>query len=498
MGEGVKREGNGNPLAVSRRELMGAGAALGLLGMASSALAQDLPRKARGSRRTLLKGGLVLTMDPALGDFKKADVLMEEGKIAAVGQHLEAQGGDVVDASGMIVMPGFVDTHRHMWQGLIRNIGPDDLLPDYLTNVLFGFAPILTPDEVYLGDLISAYSAMNAGITTLLDWSHIATTTEHTDAAIEALQDSGVRGVYAYGPNFGVTPPWYENLNQPYPGDIYRLRQQYFSSSDQLLTLALAAAGPEFSNVDAAVIEWQTARDVGARISVHVGVGTLGQQGLLQQLASRVQLADDTTYIHACTLSDADWEIIAQTGGAVSLAVPIELQMGHGRPPLQKALDFGVPVSLSVDVETNMPTDMFTQMHAAFAVQRGYLNEQHLFPDVSHRGQLLTARRVLEFATIGGASINGLGAKIGSLTPGKQADVILLQTRAINVAPINDAVGAIVLGMDSSNVDSVFIAGKPVKWRGKLVDVDVPRLLARAEKARLELMRRAGVSPDPA
>jgi 5-methylthioadenosine/S-adenosylhomocysteine deaminase len=498
MGEGVKREGSGNPSGVSRRELMGAGAALGLLGMASSALAQDLPRNARGSRRTLLQGGLVLTMDPALGDFKKADVLMEDGKIAAVGQHLDARGGDVVDASGMIVMPGFVDTHRHMWQGLIRNIGPDDLLPDYLTNVLFGFAPILTPDEVYLGDLISAYSAMNAGITTLLDWSHIATTTEHTDAAIEALRDSGVRGVYAYGPNFGVTPPWYENPNQPYPGDIYRLRQQYFSSSDQLLTLALAAAGPEFSNVDAAVIEWQTARDVGARISVHIGVGTLGQQGLLQQLASRVQLADDTTYIHACTLSDTDWELIAQTGGAVSLAVPIELQMGHGRPPLQKALDFGVPVSLSVDVETNMPTDMFTQMHAAFAVQRGYLNEQHLFPDVSHRAQLLTARRVLEFATIGGANINGLGAKIGSLTPGKQADVVLLQARAINVAPINDAVGAVVLGMDSSNVDSVFVAGKPVKWRGKLVNVDVPRLLTRAEKARLELMRRAGVSPDPA
>jgi len=497
MGRDGKREGTDSPLAVSRRELMGAGAALGLLGIASSALAQELPGKGRRARRTLLKGGIVLTMDPALGDFKSADVLLEDGKIKAVGPNLEARGAEVVDAAGMIVMPGFVDTHRHMWQGLLRNIGPDDLLTDYLSNVLFGLAPLLTPEEVYLGDLISAYSAMNAGITTLLDWSHIATTTEHTDAAIEALQHSGVRAVYAYGPNFGVTPPWYENLNDPYPGDIYRLRQQYFSSSDQLLTLALAAAGPEFSNVDAAVIEWQIARDVGARISTHVGVGALGQQGLLQQLASRVELKDDTTYIHACTLSDADWQSIAQSGGSVSLAIPIELQMGHGRPPIQKALDFGVPLSLSVDVETNMPTDMFTQMHAAFAVQRGFLNEQHLFPDVSHQGQLLAARDVLGFATVGGAKINGLGAKVGTLTPGKQADVILLQTRAINVGPINNAVAAVVLGMDSSNVDSVFIAGKPVKWRGRLVDVDVPRLLARAERARVALLERAGRSPDP-
>jgi 5-methylthioadenosine/S-adenosylhomocysteine deaminase len=496
MSERSKAEKQSGEGGLSRRELVGAGAALGLLGVARSAVADASGGPAHASR-VLLKGGIVLTMDPAIGDFNKADVLMERGKISAVGLDLAAHGAQVIDARGMIVMPGFVDTHRHMWQGLMRNIGPDDLLSDYLANVLFGLAPIMTPEEVYVGDLISALSAMNAGITTLLDWSHIATTPEHTDAAIEALKDAGVRAVYAYGPNFGVTPPWYENLNDPYPGDIFRLRRQYFSSPDQLLTLALAAAGPEFSNVDAAAIEWRVAREVGARISVHVGVGTLGQQGLLQQLAQRVGLGDDTTYIHACTLSDTDWEMIADTGGTVSLAIPTELQMAHGRPPIQKALDFGVPISLSVDVETNMPTDMFSQMHAAFALQRGLLNESHLFPDTSHQPQLLTARQVLEFVTTGGALVNGLSSKIGSLTPGKQADVILLQTRAINVGPLNNAVGAVVLGMDSSNVDTVFVAGKPVKWRGRLVGVDVERLLARAERARVAMLERAGRPTTP-
>jgi 5-methylthioadenosine/S-adenosylhomocysteine deaminase len=480
---------------ISRRGILGLGA-LGLAATASPALAQQAAPAGRGrNERLLIRGGTVITMDPALGDFKPGDVLIEGGKIRAIARRLDVADARVVDATGMIVAPGFIDSHRHMWQGLIRNSGPDDLLLDYLNGVLFGVAPVITPDEVYLGDLISALSALNAGITTILDWSHIATTTEHTDAAIAALDDAGVRAVYGYGPNFGVTPPWFENLNNPYPGDIRRLRQQYFSSDDQLLTLALAAAGPEFSNVDAAVIEWNIAREVGARITTHVGVGAPGQAGLLAALASRVPLGDDTTYIHACTLSDAEWQLIADSGGSVSLAMPVELQMGHGDPPIQKVLDLGLRPSLSVDVETNQPTDMFAQMHACFAFQRGQLNRTHLFPDVSHRAALLTVRDVLEFATIEGARANGLASKTGSLTPGKQADFILLQARAINVAPVNDPVGAIVLGMDTSNVDSVFVAGKPLKWRGRLVGVNVEKLLAKADAALAALRARAGLEP---
>jgi 5-methylthioadenosine/S-adenosylhomocysteine deaminase len=398
----------------------------------------------------------------------------------------------VIDASGMIVMPGFVDTHRHMWQGLVRNIGPDDLLLDYLNKILFGVALQMTPDDVYLGDRISALSAMNAGITTILDWSHIANTSEHTDAAIQALRDVGIRAVYGYGPSFGVTPPWYENLDHPYPGDIRRLRAQYFSSPDQLLTLALAAAGPEFSTVDAAIIEWNIAREVGARISVHVGVGAGGALGRLNELGDKVPLGDDTTYIHACTLSDEELSEISATGGTVSLAIPVEMQMGHGRPPIQRAIDRKIGISLSIDVETNQPTDMFTQMRACFALQRLFIAEQPPFPDVSRRGELLTVRRVLEFATIGGAVANGLGDKIGTLTPGKEADIVLLRTKHINVGPLNEAIGAVVLAMDTSNVDSVFIAGKAVKRNGHLVGVDVDRLLRRAERAREALLEKGG------
>jgi 5-methylthioadenosine/S-adenosylhomocysteine deaminase len=476
---------------LSRRLLLGLGGALGLTAVPGTAAAHG--GHGGGSRRLLIKGGTVLSMDPAIGDLAKGDVLVKNGKIEAIAEDIPAHGAEVVDARGMIVMPGFIDTHRHMWQGLLRNIGPDDLLGDYLTKILFGFAPIITPEEVFWGNTISALSAVNAGVTTVLDWSHIASTKEHTDAAIDALQRIGVRAVYGYGPNFGLATPWYQNLNDPYPGDIVRLRNQYFSSDDQLLTLALAAAGPEFAPVDAAAIEWGVARDVGAPISVHVGVGGLGQQGLLQQLSGLVALADDTTYIHACTLSDTEWQLIADTGGSVSLAVPIEMQMGHGMPPIQKTRDLGIQASLSVDVETNMPTDMFTQMRACFALQRGLLNKDHLFPDTSHVAQLMTAKQVLELATIEGARANHLDHKTGSLTPGKQADFVLLQTRALNVSPLNNPTGAVVLGMDTSNVDSVFVAGRALKWRGQLVGVDVQRLLGKLSEVHQALMERAGV-----
>ncbi len=477
---------------ISRRHILGMGA----VGVAGSLLSPPAVGSALGSdggRRLLLKDGIVLTLDRSVGDFGQGDVLIEDGKIKTVARTVQPDGAQVIDCSGLIVMPGFVDTHRHMWQGLLRNIGPDDLLLDYLNKMLFGFAPKLTPDEVYLGDLVTALSAVNSGITCILDWSHINATPQHADAAIQGLRDAGIRAVYAYGPNFGVRPAWYDNLDNPYPGDIRRLRRQYFSSPDQLLTLALAAAGPEFASVQSAEIEWKAAREVGARVSVHVGVGQGGKQGLLEQLAQRVPLGNDTTYIHGCTLSDAEWDRIRDTGGTVSLAIPIEMQMGHGMPPIQRALDRGIRPSLSVDVETNQPTDMFTQMRACFALQRALMNEQHLFrfpdPDLEKlRARLLTVRDVLEFATIEGARANGLTDKIGTLTPGKDADIILLRTEHANVAPVNNTIGAIVLGMDSSNVDAVFIAGKLVKWHGRLVGVNVERLRRRAEEAREALL----------
>lgn len=419
-------------------------------------------------KRVLLKGGTVLTLDPTLGNFRGADVLIEGTKIAAVGPNLFGDGAETIDASNMIVMPGFVDTHRHIWEGLLRNIGADVPLEGrhgYVRFVLGKLAPAYRPQDAYAGNLISALGALDSGITTLLDWSHIQGSPEHTDAVIKALQDSGLRAVFAYG------FPWWGDWNDRQPSWFVRAAKEYFSSKDQLLTLALAAPGPEFVDFEVARDHWKLAREVGARLSVHVGVGTYGQEGKVQEMGEAGLLREDTTYIHCTTLNDTEIQMIVDTGGTVSLASPVEMMMGHGMPPIQKFLDRGLRPSLSVDVETNVPADMFTQMRSVISLQHALAFDQ-ILTGKNHAPERITTRDVLAYATIEGARANGLEDKVGSLTPGKQADIILLRTDRINVLPINDPIGAVVWGMDTGNVDSVFIAGKAMKRKGELLHVD--------------------------
>ena len=419
-------------------------------------------------KRTLLKGGIVLTLDSQLGNFTQADVLIDGTKIAAVGPNLMNGEAEVIDASNTIVMPGFVDTHRHIWEGVLRNIGTDVPLEgraSYLSFVLGKLAPAFRPVDAYAGNLVSALGAIDAGITTLLDWSHIQASPDHTDAVVKALHDSGLRAVFAYG------FPWWGTWNDRQPSWFVRAAREYFSSKDQLLTLALAAPGPEFTDFEVARDHWKLAREVGARITVHVGVGSYGQEGKVQEMGAAGLLGHDTTYIHCTTLNDTEIQMIVDSGGTVSLASPVEMMMGHGMPPIQKFLDRGLRPSLSVDVETNIPADMFTQMRSVISLQHALAFEkilagQHNVPN------RITTRDVLAYATIEGARANGLEDKVGSLTPGKEADIIMLRTDRINVMPINDPIGAVVWGMDTGNVDTVFIAGRAMKRNGELLYVD--------------------------
>jgi cytosine/adenosine deaminase-related metal-dependent hydrolase len=294
-----------------------------------------------------------------------------------------------------------------------------------------------------------------------------------------------MRTVFAYG------FPWWGKWEPNQPGWFIRAAKTHFSSNHQLLTLALAPYGPEFTDFEVTKSHWKLARDVGARISVHVGVGTFGKRSKLEELGQAGLLGSDTTYIHCTTLNDEEIQMIVDTGGTVSLATPVEMMMGHGMPPTQKFLDRGLRPSLSVDVETNVPGDMFTQMRSVLALQHGLVFDRVLAGE-GNIPAFLTARDVLEFATIEGARANGLEDKIGTLTPGKEADVIMLQADRINVMPINDPIGAVVWGMDTSNVDSVFVAGKALKRDGKLLNVDLDRLQTMVYEARDYVVKTSG------
>jgi len=448
----------------------------------------DASAPAAAEKQILLKGGAVLTMDPALGNFRNADVLIEGRKIAAVGPNLAGNGAEVIDASNMIVMPGFVDTHRHIWEGLLRNVGADTPLEGregYIRFVLGKFAPSFRPQDAYVGNLVSALGALDAGITTLLDWSHIQGSPEHTDAVIKALQDSGMRAVFAYG------FPWWGDWNDRQPSWFVRAAKEYFSSKDQMLTYALAAPGPEFVDFEIARDHWKLAREVDARITTHVGVGSYGQEGKVQEMGEAGLLRDDTTYIHCTTLNETEIQMIVDTGGTVSLAAPVEMMMGHGMPPIQKFLDRGLNPSLSVDVETNVPGDMFTQMRSVMSLQHVLSYERQLAGDTK-APQPIRTRDVLAYATIEGARANGLAHKTGSLTPGKEADVIMLRTDTPNVFPVNDPIGAVVWSMDTSNIDSVFVAGGAMKRNGRLLHVDWNAVKKAVTESRSYVLKKSG------
>ncbi len=442
---------------------------------------KDLDFSVAPSGRTLIRGGTVLTMDPALGEISAGDVLIDDGRIAAVGPGLAAGDAAVIDATGMIVLPGFVDTHRHMWEGVLRNIGTDVPLEgrtSYISFVLHKLAPAFRPEDAYTGNLISALGALDAGVTTVLDWSHIQGSPAHTDAAIQALHDSGLRAVFAYG------FPWWGKWEERQPSWFVRCATEHFSSADQRLTLALAAPGPEFTDFEITRDHWKLARETGARITTHVGVGTYGLDSKVKEFGDAGLLGPDTTYIHCTTLNDAEIQMIVDTGGTVSLASPVEMMMGHGMPPIQKFLDRGLAPSLSVDVETNVPADMFNQMRSVLGLQRTLAATAGRNP--------ATALDVLGWATIEGARANGLDARVGTLTPGKEADIVLLRTDRLNVTPLNDPATAVVAGMDTSNVDTVLVAGRVMKQGGRLLHVDWDAVKRMAVEARDHVIAKSG------
>jgi 5-methylthioadenosine/S-adenosylhomocysteine deaminase len=431
--------------------------------------------------RTLIQGGHVLSLDPAIGDLPVGDVLIEGAHIVEVGRGLSAADAELIDGAGTIVMPGFVDSHRHIWEGTLRNIGTDVPLEgrtSYISFVLHKLAPAHRPEDAYVGNLLSALGAIDAGVTTLLDWSHIQGSPAHTDAVVQALQDSGMRAVFAYG------FPWWGKWEERQPSWFVRAATEHFSTKDQRLTLALAAPGPEFTDFEVTRDHWKLARETGARITTHVGVGSYGQAGKVQELGEAGLLGPDTTYIHCTTLNDTEIQMIVDTGGTVSIASPVEMMMGHGMPPIQKFLDRGLKPSLSVDVETNVPADMFTQMHSVLALQRSLALAQGREP--------VSAREVLTWATVEGARANGLGDTVGTLTPGKRADLIMLRTDRLNVTPLNDPAAAVATGMHPGNVDTVMIDGHVLKRGGRLLHVDWPSLRRAAEQARDDVVERSG------
>lgn len=446
---------------------------------------ERIARQGRGSRgRILLKGGTVISMDPKVGDFVKGDVLIEGKKIMEVGPNLTAQA-ELIDASNMIVIPGFVDCHRHCWENQFRRMIPNADIAGY-NDLRDHVAPFYKPEDMYAANLVTALGCIDSGVTCLMDWSHNSRSADLSDGAIQALFDSGIRAIHGY-----CAPADTGKWDHQHPQDLIRLRKKYFSSEDQLVTICMAT----LAFYDGHLSDMDFARKQGVRITMDGLSGTYAR--VADELGQAKLLGPDLTLVHCTAVTDTGWRMIADNGTTVVMAPTSDMQIGLGPaiPPIQKALDFGLRPALSVDVECSLSTDFFTQMRVALNVQRSAAFNRK-YKGEPNPPKPITMRDVFEFATVQGAKANGLLNKCGTLTPGKEADIVLIRADDINNMPLNNAIGTVVNGADTRSVDTVIIGGQLRKFKGNLVNVDLEKIRRIVHESRDGIVVRSGYKFD--
>jgi 5-methylthioadenosine/S-adenosylhomocysteine deaminase len=438
--------------------------------------------------RKLIKGGCVITMNSQTEIYNKADVLIENDRIAAIAPALEIEDCAVVNAEGMIVMPGLIDTHRHIWQSTLKATAADYTLMQYLQQILGVMAPRFRPEDVYRSNLLGAVEALNAGITTVLDWSHIMNTPLHADAAIEGLQESGARVVFAHGNPGTNVWEWFYESQKKHPLDIERISSQYFNSNDGLVTLAMAIRGPEYSSFDVTAHDLALARKLSIPVSMHVGCGTFAAKyKAIHQLHKAGLLGPDLNFAHCNYLSTQDLAVLKQFGCTISITPEVEMQMGLGMPATGKAWDAGLTPGLGIDVATAVSGDLFTQMRFALQVERAFANEAVLLVGEMPQKLSRTTSDALRMATINGAKTLWMDHKTGSLEVGKQADIILLKN--LELAALRNPIAMVVQQAGVANVDTVLVAGKTVKQNGKLLVHNMGLLREKAEATCCHLLQ---------
>ncbi len=444
----------------------------------------------------------MLSMDAEIGELERGSVLIEDGRIAAVGRELGEVDAQTIDAGGGVIMPGFVDTHRHTWQTSLRAICTDWTLFDYTIGMRMTISPRCSAEDVYAGNHVGALEALDAGVTTILDFSHCNNTPEHADQAIQGLLDAGIRATFAYGYFHPPAADPHFTSHAMRLEDSRRVARELEALPGDLVTMGISLTEPGLVPFDDTRREVETARELGALMATHTGCVWSLPTGL-DQFARYGLLGPDMVHVHCNTCTAREWELLRRSDAKISTSPESELQMGMGHPPIAQALEAGLTLSLSCDVMSASSGDMFTQMRMGLQFARCMANDDFNARRDDPRELAYYARDALEWATVNGARALGLEDTIGSLTPGKQADVIVVgpgNERLNMIAPANP-VGALVTQANASNVQTVLVSGRVVKRDGRLVGVDfgrARRLVEQSCAAILERVEAAGpLLPDP-
>jgi 5-methylthioadenosine/S-adenosylhomocysteine deaminase len=442
----------------------------------------SVPQQQAGDRPVVLRHGTVLTMDDQRSVLTDTDVLVVGERIEAIGSALSVPDGTVeIDATGGIVMPGMVDTHRHMWQTAMRGYGADWTLTQYFVWYYLEHGKHFRPEDIYAGNLLSAVESLDAGVTTTVDWSHGLRTTDHAEAAVDALEAVPGRFVLAYG-NIHAGP-WEWSTRPEFRSFVDRR----FSGSDMLgFQMAFDVTGdPEFPERAA----FEVARDLGAPVTTHAGVWGATNNDSIRLMHDNGFMTPGNIYVHAATLSTDSYNRIAATGGTVSVATESEQSCGQGYPPTWVLRSHDIPVALSMDTSVWWSGDLFSAMRSTLGADRA---REHL--EAHAKGDTVThchlrADQAVEWATLGGARALGLEDKVGSLEPGKKADVVLIKNDDSPVMfPILNPYGHVAFQAQRADVHTVIVNGRVVKQDHRLLDVDLPAI-RRTVESTVEYLR---------
>jgi 5-methylthioadenosine/S-adenosylhomocysteine deaminase len=422
--------------------------------------------------RTLIKAATVVTMDDALGDFSEADVLIERDRIVEIRPGIEASNADTIDARGRIVIPGLVNAHMHTWQTALRGFSANWTLPEYFRRMHAGLATVFRPEDIGIGTLMGALNQINCGTTTLVDWCHNNPTPAYSDAAVSALKDSGIRAAFFHGsPKPGPEAGKRHFSEVPHPRrEVERLLAGPLSDRNGLVTLGLAILGPHYSTMDVAFHDFRLAREFDLIASMHQGGGAAKTPDGWRQLVAAGLVGPNVNVVHGNDLPDDLLRELVDLGASFSVTPENEMVQGHGYPITGRLLALGARPSLGVDLESVLPGDMFNVGRIALSMQRALDNAASRQATGAIPGSTtVKTREALRWITIEGARMLGRADSIGSLSPGKKADLVVIDAGALNLFPVHDPVSTVLMQASIANVEAVMIDGVWRKRAGRLL-----------------------------